>query len=110
MMILSILSAALTCEWDLSSIQEASITTVTILITRSICMYHTQVVFFGFLCGSPVWGILADKIGRKKVRNTCALHRLYRPCAYVCVCMYIHICIGSVKPLHVSVFYIASHK
>ena len=36
-------------------------------------MYHIQVVFFGFLCGSPVWGVLADKIGRKKVtekRNT----------------------------------------
>ena len=26
-----------------------------------------QVVFFGFLVGGPVWGIAADKFGRKKV-------------------------------------------
>ena len=32
-MILAILSDAVTCEWDLSSVQEASITTVMIMIT-----------------------------------------------------------------------------
>ena len=69
-MILAILSAALTCEWNLSSVQEASITTVTIMMTRSsyLCiLVHVQVVFFGFLFGNPVWGIVADKFGRKKV-------------------------------------------
>ena len=35
-MILSILSAALKCEWNLSSVQEAAITTVTILIKLSL--------------------------------------------------------------------------
>jgi len=25
------------------------------------------VVFFGFLIGGPVWGVAADKFGRKKV-------------------------------------------
>ena len=32
-------------------------------------LFHifVQVVFFGFLFGNPVWGIVADKYGRKKV-------------------------------------------
>ncbi|XP_065892911.1 putative transporter svop-1 [Dysidea avara] len=50
-MILSILSGALKCQWKLSYAQEASITTV---------------VFFGFLVGGTVWGITADKFGRKR--------------------------------------------
>ncbi|XP_065892907.1 synaptic vesicle 2-related protein-like isoform X2 [Dysidea avara] len=51
-MILSILSAAVKCDWDLSSVEEATITTV---------------VFLGFLFGSPTWGFAADRFGRKKV-------------------------------------------
>ena len=43
-------------------------------------MYHTQVVFFGFLFGNPVWGVLADKIGRKKVTEN-SVH--YTGCMYV---------------------------
>lgn len=50
-MILSILSTVLKCEWNLSYFQEATI---------------TMVVFLGFLFGSPVWGAVADKFGRKK--------------------------------------------
>ena len=95
-MILSILSAAVTCEWDLSSIQEASITTVTILITWSVCMYHVQVVFFGFLIGNPVWGVLADKIGRKKVDLVIIETHVQSQlivCMYVCiVCMQVFMC------------------
>ena len=80
-MILSILSAALKCEWNLSSVQEATITTVTILITWPVCFMCMQVVFFGFLIGNPVWGTVADKYGRKKV-NKCK-----RMCVCVCVCV-----------------------
>ena len=71
MMILAILSAAVKCEWGLSNVQEAAITTVTIVITRSLhdSMCQVQVVFFGFLIGNPVWGTLADKFGRKKVND-----------------------------------------
>ena len=28
-----------------------------------------QVVFLGLLLGNPVWGVVADKFGRKKVYN-----------------------------------------
>ena len=67
-MVLAILSAAVKCEWDLSSVQEAAITTVTnkSLFYLYICK-NTQAVFFGFLIGNPVWGTMADKFGRKKV-------------------------------------------
>ena len=49
---------------------------------------HVQVVFFGFLIGNPVWGMLADKFGRKKV-NKCKKGIIVR--MYVCtyVRMYI---------------------
>ncbi|XP_065920283.1 putative transporter svop-1 isoform X2 [Dysidea avara] len=50
-MILAILSAALKCEWDLDYAEEATI---------------TMMVFFGYLVGSPVWGAIADKFGRKR--------------------------------------------
>ena len=52
LMLLSMLSPALYCEWHLTIWQKALITTV---------------VFVGYLCGSPLWGMFADKFGRKKV-------------------------------------------
>ena len=33
----------------------------------SYLLSHFQVVFFGFLLSSPVWGVIADKYGRKTV-------------------------------------------
>ncbi|XP_065920567.1 putative transporter svop-1 [Dysidea avara] len=54
-MILSILSGALKCQWNLDYAQEATI---------------TMVVFFGFLVGSPIWGTVADRFGRKKALLT----------------------------------------
>ena len=51
LMILSILSPAVKCQWDLSSAEEAVI---------------TSVVFVGALVGSVFWGFLGDTYGRKK--------------------------------------------
>ncbi|XP_063971726.1 synaptic vesicle 2-related protein-like [Lytechinus pictus] len=50
MMILSILSPILRCEWRLSSWQEALITTV---------------VFIGMFISSTIWGMICDKFGRR---------------------------------------------
>lgn len=50
-MILSILSPAVKCQWDLSSAEEAVI---------------TSVVFAGSLVGSLCWGVFGDTFGRKK--------------------------------------------
>ena len=49
-MILSILSPAVKCEWDLSGAEEAVI---------------TSLVFAGTLFGSLCWGVLGDNFGRK---------------------------------------------
>jgi len=51
LMILSILSPIVKCQWDLSSFAEASV---------------TAVVFIGVLAGAVFWGFLNDLIGRKK--------------------------------------------
>lgn len=51
LMILSILSPAVKCQWDLSSMEEAII---------------TSVVFVGALIGSLFWGVFGDIFGRKK--------------------------------------------
>uniref|UniRef100_A0A0K0DVX3 MFS domain-containing protein n=1 Tax=Strongyloides stercoralis TaxID=6248 RepID=A0A0K0DVX3_STRER len=50
MMILSILSPALHCEWGISSVEQAMITTV---------------VFSGMFLSSTVWGKICDRFGRK---------------------------------------------
>ena len=49
--LLSILSVAVKCQWDLSDSEEATITTV---------------VFSGFVLGGLFWGVIFDTIGRKK--------------------------------------------
>ena len=51
LMILSILSPAVKCQWMLSNFEEAMI---------------TSVVFVGFLVGGLFWGVIFDIFGRKK--------------------------------------------
>ena len=51
LMILSILSPILKCQWDLTSTEEALI---------------TSVVFLGVMVGAVFWGFINDLIGRKK--------------------------------------------
>ena len=50
-MLVSILSVAVKCQWDLSDYEEATITTI---------------VFLGFFLGGLFWGVIFDTIGRKK--------------------------------------------
>ncbi|KAK0417939.1 hypothetical protein QR680_013289 [Steinernema hermaphroditum] len=50
MMILSIISPALNCEWEISAVQQAMITTV---------------VFSGMMLSSTVWGKVCDVFGRR---------------------------------------------
>lgn len=50
MMILSILSPALHCEWEIHQLQQALLTTV---------------VFVGMMLSSPFWGKVSDKYGRR---------------------------------------------
>jgi MFS family permease len=57
LMLLSVLSPAVQCEWGLTKSEEATI---------------TSVVFVGFLLGGIFWGVLSDAIGRKRV-STCML-------------------------------------
>lgn len=52
LMILSVISPALHCEWHISSVEQAMITTG---------------VFGGMALSSPLWGKLCDKYGRKRV-------------------------------------------
>lgn len=47
---LSFVTETLRCEWGLTSLQET---------------YLTQAVFIGQILGAPVWGIIADKCGRR---------------------------------------------
>ena len=71
-MILAILSATLKCKWNLNSVQEASITMVTTTMIMLFNYYFcvcAQVVFLGLLIANPIWGVVADKFGRKKVYN-----------------------------------------
>ena len=51
LMLLSILSPIVKCQWDLSSTEEALI---------------TSVVFLGVMVGAVFWGFMCDLIGRKK--------------------------------------------
>lgn len=51
-MLLSVLSDKLRCEWDLYPYQQALLTTI---------------VFTGYFIGAPLWGMMGDKFGRKKV-------------------------------------------
>ncbi|KAI6188264.1 Synaptic vesicle 2-related protein [Aphelenchoides besseyi] len=50
MMILSILSPALYCEWEITAVEQAMITTV---------------VFSGMMLSSTVWGKICDRFGRR---------------------------------------------
>ena len=55
MMVLSILSPALSCAWGIPTWQQGLI---------------TSVVFVGMMCGSSFWGSISDKYGRKFVSMT----------------------------------------
>ena len=81
-MVLAVLSATLKCQWELTSADEAAITMVTTVHTILILFNYfiTQVVFVGFLLGGPVWGVTADKFGRKKVCAQCTV------VCVVCIC------------------------
>lgn len=50
LMILSILSPTLRCEWDISPLQQSSITVS---------------VFVGWMIGAPMWGHICDRFGRR---------------------------------------------
>lgn len=50
LMILSVLSPAVKCQWGLSNFEEALI---------------SSIVFLGFFIGGPFWGVICDKVGRK---------------------------------------------
>lgn len=54
MMILSILAPALYCEWQISAVEQAMITTC---------------VFSGMMLSSTVWGKICDRFGRRTVRE-----------------------------------------
>lgn len=88
MMILSILAPQLHCEWKLPSYQVALITAVGssqegVLSLQSSFLFKyfffkrssqdpflfPQVVFVGMCFGSPVWGNLSDKYGRRTVSS-----------------------------------------
>ena len=45
-------------------------------------------VFFGYLVGSPVWGAIADKFGRKRV-CTYVMYEWYYMKVYLYVCIYV---------------------
>ena len=49
-MILSVLSPAIKCQWSLSRSEEALV---------------TSIVFLGFFCGGFIWGVVFDAAGRK---------------------------------------------
>eukprot|EP00057_Strongylocentrotus_purpuratus_P018538 XP_011673012.1 PREDICTED: synaptic vesicle 2-related protein isoform X1 [Strongylocentrotus purpuratus] len=61
-MLLSVLSDKLRCEWDLYPYQQALLTTF---------------VFTGYFIGAPLWGMMGDKFGRKKTLALCSFHIFY---------------------------------
>lgn len=62
MMILSILSPALHCDWQIDSWKQALITTM---------------VFAGMMCSSSIWGSISDKYGRKSELILCSVFTCY---------------------------------
>ena len=61
-MILSILSPALKCQWHISTLAEA-------------CL--TMLVFVGQMIGASGWGTFSDKYGRKKSMVMCAIYTVF---------------------------------
>lgn len=62
MMLLSVLSPELRCDWQLESWQIASITTI---------------VFVGMFFGSAIWGKYCDRLGRLPIMKIAAIFVLY---------------------------------
>ncbi|XP_030837390.1 synaptic vesicle 2-related protein [Strongylocentrotus purpuratus] len=61
-MLISVLSIKLKCEWKLSSWQQALFTTV---------------VFGGYFLSAPLWGMVADKLGRRTTLYLCSFYIFY---------------------------------
>ncbi|XP_041456544.1 synaptic vesicle 2-related protein-like isoform X1 [Lytechinus variegatus] len=61
-MLVSVLSDKLKCEWDLLPYQQAIITTI---------------VFSGYFLGAPLWGLMGDKFGRKVTLLLCSFYIFY---------------------------------
>ncbi|WAR02689.1 SVOP-like protein [Mya arenaria] len=62
MMILSILSPALHCDWQINEWKQAFITTI---------------VFCGMMCSSGIWGVICDKYGRRSELILCSVFTCY---------------------------------
>lgn len=62
MTILSILSPALHCEWNITRYQQALATTI---------------VFLGMMISSTFWGYISDRYGRKQALTLCAVLLFY---------------------------------
>ncbi|XP_063967124.1 synaptic vesicle 2-related protein-like isoform X2 [Lytechinus pictus] len=61
-MLVSVLSNKLKCEWRLSSWQQALFTTV---------------VFGGYFLSAPLWGLIADRLGRRSTLGLCSFYIFY---------------------------------
>lgn len=77
MMVLSVLGPALSCDWDVTEWQKATMTVVIIkpveyilIIALTTFLYwilFNKVIFVGMGVSSPLWGRISDKHGRKIV-------------------------------------------
>lgn len=78
MMVLSVLGPALSCDWDVTEWQKATMTVVIIIPIKFILMIalptflmcwilFVKVIFVGMGVSSPLWGRISDKHGRKIV-------------------------------------------
>lgn len=84
--ILTILSSQLRCEWRLKSYQVALMSSVRKPTPRecwwkledvTIFSFWSQVVFLAVGIGCPIWGIFCDKYGRKIVSVTLVLFPVF---------------------------------
>ena len=66
-MLLSIISPVVACQWGLLSWKEAFIATVSQCTSNVVSESVTQAVFIGFFLGGFIWGAIVDRVGRKKV-------------------------------------------
>ena len=69
-MLLSILGPALVCQWKISDYEEASLTTV-VFLGKAAKVWHkiivSKIIVLGTTLTSPLWGVMADKYGRRQI-------------------------------------------